>query len=135
MEEIMGLYQHEIQTSRKQQFVDISKIIQQDIEIQEGICLVYTPHTTCAITVNENADPAVVNDMIYGYEKTFPTNDDFYHHAEGNSHAHMKSSVMGCSQSFIIHEGKLILGMWQGVYLCDFDGPRKRKIYVKTLSD
>ncbi len=129
----MGLYKHEIQTQRRQQFIDITKIIENDLDIEEGICVVYTPHTTCGITVNENCDPAVCNDMIYGFEKVFPTNDQFYHHAEGNSSAHMKSSTFGCNQTFIVSEGRLLLGIWQGIYLCEFDGPRNRTFYVKTI--
>lgn len=129
----MSLIKHEIQTARKQQFIEITDLIEKDIDIQEGICVVYTPHTTCGITINENCDPAVCNDMIYGFEKVFPTRDAYYHHAEGNSHSHMKSSVLGCSTTLIIHDGKLLLGTWQGVYLGEFDGPRTRQFFVKTI--
>ncbi len=124
---------YEIKTDRRMQMVDITSMIEHDLDIQEGICVVYTPHTTCGITVNENCDPAVMNDMIYGFEKAFPTMDPYYHHAEGNSHAHMKSSVFGCSQTMIVHENKLLLGIWQGVYLCELDGPRTRKVWIKTM--
>ena len=129
----MGLFKHEIQTIRRQHLIDITNIVEKDLDIDEGICVVYCPHTTCGITVNENCDPAVCNDMIYGFEKTFPTNDAFYHHAEGNSSAHMKSTTFGCNQTFIVHQGKLVLGIWQGIYFCEFDGPRVRTFFVKTM--
>ena len=129
----MGLYINEIKTQRRQQLIDITSIIEKDIDIDEGIVVIYTPHTTCGISVNENSDPCVCNDMIYGFEKVFPTNDQFYHHAEGNSSAHMKSSAFGCNQTFIVHEKHLLLGIWQAIYLCEFDGPRTRTIYIKTI--
>ncbi len=131
----MSLVKHEIKSERRMQLINITDIVKKDLDIQEGICVVYTPHTTCGISVNENADPSVCNDMIYGYEKVFPTNDDFYHHMEGNSAAHMKSSAFGCNQTFIVHECKLILGIWQGIYFCEFDGPRNRSFYVKTIEE
>ena len=129
----MALVKHEITTLRRQQLIDITSIVSNDLDIQNGIVVVYVPHTTCGITINENCDPDVCNDMIYGYEKVFPTNDRFYHHAEGNSSAHMKSSAFGCNQTIIVDNGELLLGIWQGIYLCEFDGPRTRTVYVKTI--
>lgn len=129
----MTLLKHSVKTERRMQMLDITDEIQQDIHIKEGICIIYTPHTTCGVSVNENVDPAVCNDMMYGYERAFPTNDSFYHHAEGNSSAHMKSSAFGCSQAIIIHDSKLMLGKWQGIYLCEFDGPRDREYFVKIM--
>lgn len=129
----MSLFKHELLTSRRQQFVDITSQIEQDLDIEEGIVVVYCPHTTCGISVNENTDPAVCRDMIYGYEKVFPTTDAFYHHGEGNSSAHMKSSAFGSNQTFIVHEGHLVLGIWQAIYFCEFDGPRTRTYVVKTI--
>jgi len=98
-----------------------------------GIITVFCPHTTAGITINENADNDVQRDLIYGYEKIFPTRDSRYRHFEGNSHAHMKSSAMGASQTLILEEGKIILGIWQDLYFCEFDGPRKRYFYVKII--
>lgn len=129
----MGLKQHLILTQRRQQMIDITSIVEKDLDIEEGIVVIYVPHTTCGISINENSDPAVCNDMIYGYEKVFPSQDDFYHHAEGNSSAHMKSSAFGCNQTLIVHQGKLVLGIWQAIYFCEFDGPRERYFYVKTI--
>ena len=94
----------------------------------------YTPHTTAAITINENADPDVVKDLIFAYQKTFP-NDHSFKHFEGNSDAHLKSSLTGVSENLIIHNGTLLLGTWQGVYFCEFDGPRSRSVYLKILGE
>jgi len=116
--------------------VDITHIIKEDLkasDIKEGIMVVYCPHTTAGITINENADPDVVRDMIYGFEKVYPTVDKNYKHFEGNSHSHMKATTIGASQSLIINDGKIILGRWQGIYFCEFDGPRNRDFYVKII--
>lgn len=131
------LYKHQYQFSKRMEMIDITKSIQEDLEksgIKVGIVIVYTPHTTAAITINENADPDVVRDMLNGYERIFPTYHTDYRHFEGNSHAHMKATAFGASQTFIIEQGKLILGMWQSVYLCEFDGPRNRTYYVKIMA-
>ena len=132
----MNLFRHELDISQRQKMVNITSQVLADIResgVQEGICVVYCTHTTAGITVNENADPDVCRDMIYGYEKVFPTEDREYLHYEGNSHAHMKSTAFGASQSFIITEGKPILGVWQGIYFSEFDGPRHRKYFVKII--
>jgi secondary thiamine-phosphate synthase enzyme len=99
--------------------------------IQEGICLLWIPHTTAGVTINENADPSVVRDILHETEKCIPFQDG-YHHAEGNSAAHIKSSLFGPSLSLIITGGKLVLGTWQSVFFCEFDGPRKRRLFVKV---
>ena len=132
----MYLYQHQYQFSKRMEMIDITHSIKKDLKqahVQEGIVIVYTPHTTAGITINENADPDVVRDMLNGFERTFPTYHDDYRHFEGNSHAHMKSTVFGPSQTLIIHNGELLLGVWQSVYLCEFDGPRCRTFYVKII--
>ena len=130
------LYKHSLTISTSQTMIDITEMIKADIKesgVKDGIVVVYCPHTTAGITINENADPDVVRDLIYGFEKVYPSNDNNYKHYEGNSHAHMKSSTMGASQSLIIDNGKLILGTWQDIYFCEFDGPRNRTFYVKIL--
>lgn len=130
------LYKHSLTISKSQTMIDITEMIKADIKesgVKDGIVVVYCPHTTAGITINENADPDVVRDLIYGFEKVYPTNDNNYRHYEGNSHAHMKSSTMGASQTLIIDNGKLILGTWQDIYFCEFDGPRNRTFYVKIL--
>ena len=100
--------------------------------MKDGICTVFIPHTTAAVTINENADPDVVRDLIMELNKIVPW-EDGYHHAEGNSAAHLKSSMTGFSQQIIIEDGRLVLGTWQGIYFCEFDGPRHRKVYVKIM--
>jgi secondary thiamine-phosphate synthase enzyme len=102
--------------------------------VQEGVCLVWVPHTTAALTVNENADPAVVRDILYTTSKTFPV-DDHFHHIEGNSDAHIKSSLFGPSMNLIVSKGRLVLGRWQSIYFCEFDGPRERQFFVKVSGD
>ncbi len=100
--------------------------------VKDGICVIYCPHTTAGITINENADPDVVGDMLLGLDRAFPDRKDFSH-AEGNSHAHLKASCVGNSVTVIVEKGKLVLGTWQGIYFCEFDGPRNRKFYVKVM--
>lgn len=100
-------------------------------EEANGNVIVFCPHTTAAITINENADPDVQHDWLLGLNKAYP-DDSRYIHAEGNSPAHMKSSVVGCSETVIVNQGDLLLGMWQGIYFCEFDGPRNRTFYVQV---
>lgn len=130
------IFKHSLSINDRQTMINITDIIKEDLEtsnVKEGIMVVYYPHTTAGITINENADPDVVRDMIYGFEKVYPTVDKNYRHFEGNSHSHMKSTTIGASQSLIISDGKIILGRWQGVYFCEFDGPRNRDFYVKIV--
>lgn len=108
---------------------ELSKIVIES-GVKDGICIVFIPHTTAAVTINENADPDVVKDFVMEMNKIVPFKDN-YKHVEGNSAAHIKSSMMGFSEIIIIHQGKLLLGTWQGVYFCEYDGPRKRKVIVK----
>ncbi|MEN8435095.1 secondary thiamine-phosphate synthase enzyme YjbQ [Clostridium septicum] len=131
-----NLYKHTISISNTQAMIDITNIIKEDLNksnVTNGIMVVYCPHTTAGITINENADPDVTRDMIYGFEKVYPTMDSKYRHFEGNSHAHLKSSTVGASQNLIINNGNLILGTWQDIYFCEFDGPRNRTFYVKII--
>jgi len=100
--------------------------------VKEGIAVVYCPHTTAGITINENADPDVVHDLLIGLDKAFPDRAEF-RHGEGNSTAHLKTSAVGASETIIIDDGKLVLGTWQSVYFCEFDPPRRRKFYVKIV--
>ena len=100
--------------------------------VQSGLAVVYCPHTTAGITINENADPDVVRDMLLGLDKAYPDRTEF-RHAEGNSAAHLKASAVGSSATVIIRDGKLLLGQWQGIYFCEFDPPRNRKFYVNII--
>lgn len=110
---------------------DVFKTILED-NITEGLAVIYTPHTTAAITINENADPDVSRDIIMGIDKLIPLHDDYYH-LEGNSAAHIKSSLFGASETLIINNGKPVLGTWQGIYFCEFDGPRQRHVHIQTV--
>ncbi len=100
--------------------------------VKDGICVVFCPHTTAGVTISENADPFVTKDMLLGLEKAFPYDSEFLH-AEGNSTAHVKSNLVGSNHTIIVNHGELLLGKWQAIYLCEFDGPRERKVYVKVL--
>lgn len=118
-----------------QGLVDITGEISEAVAesgVNEGICIVFCPHTTAAVTINENADPDVKSDFLLGMDKTFPELSS-YRHAEGNSDAHLKASSIGASEIIIITGGKPLLGTWQNVYFCEFDGPRTRKFYVKIM--
>lgn len=129
------MHEIEINTTEKVHFVDITQKIENAVnnaKTKNGICIVFIPHTTAAVTINENADPDVSTDMIKEINKIVPFSDN-YRHFEGNSAAHIKSSMIGVSETIIIENGKLKLGRWQGIYLCEFDGPRRRKVWVKTI--
>ena len=128
------LYEYTLQTP-KQHFYNITALVREAIGksgVTDGAAVVYCPHTTAGITINENADPDVTRDMLIGLDKAFPDRAEF-HHAEDNSAAHLKASAVGSSVTVIIDRGNLVLGTWQGIYLCEFDPPRKRKFYVKVL--
>ncbi len=129
--------QFNVQTSARIQFINIDRQIQDAIKkssVTDGICVVFVPHTTAGITINENADPDVVRDMIMEVNKVIPYQDG-YHHAEGNSAAHIKSSLFGQSVNLIVERGRIIYGTWQSVYFCEFDGPRTRRVLLKIVSD
>ena len=128
------LFEYHLNTEREG-FYNITSYVRQALiesRIQSGMALVYCPHTTAGITINENADPDVVTDLLYALDKTFPDRPQF-RHAEGNSAAHLKSSCIGASVSVIIDDGRLVLGTWQGIYFTEFDGPRSRKFLVKII--
>ena len=122
-----------VKTNQHAEFVDITDRLHKVVGesgVKEGICVVVIPHTTAGITVNENADPDVVTDMIFALEQAVPWKSPNYRHGEGNSAAHVKSSLMGHDATLLVDGGKIQLGTWQGVFLCEFDGPRTRKVWV-----
>lgn len=128
---------HEIRTTKTQQFINITGTVAEDVRnsnVRDGVAVIYVPHTTAGVTINENSDPDVVRDIISTLDKTYPVRGE-YLHFEGNSHAHIKASLMGSSCTVIIQDGKLLLGTWQGIYFCEFDGPRSRELYVKIIRD
>ena len=125
----------EIKTNSQTDLIDITHRIQELISennMEEGLCQIFIPHTTAAVTINENADPSVKRDILKELNKVIPF-DDNYHHSEGNSAAHIKSSLIGPSLTIIVHQSRLKLGTWQGLYFCEFDGPRHRQIWVKLI--
>lgn len=124
-----------IPTHAREQFVDITDQVQDAIRrsgVRDGLAVVFSTHTTAGITVNENADSDVPRDMLHWLRTRIPQNGEF-RHGEGNSDAHLKTSLFGVSQTLIIHEGRLAMGTWQGVFLAEFDGPRTRKVLVKVI--
>ena len=126
-----------VSTAQRVDFVDITHRVQvlvSEAQIHEGLVTVYVPHTTCGITINEHADPDVVRDIQNQLAALVPYNRG-YHHREGNADSHIKTSFVGSSETVIIEQGRLVLGTWQGIFLCDFDGPRQRKVYVKIVPD
>jgi len=125
-------YIFDVETHSRTEFIDITSQVESAVGqsgIKSGHCLVFVPHTTAALTVNENADADVPRDIIVELNKVVPFEDN-YMHAEGNSAAHLKSTLVGCSEMFIIEESMLLLGTWQAIYFCEFDGPRRRRLLV-----
>jgi secondary thiamine-phosphate synthase enzyme len=124
-----------LETHSRVEMIDITAAVQKaagEEKIESGICLIYTPHTTAAITINENADPDVPRDMLAALDRAVPLSAN-YRHAEGNSAAHVKSSLVGASEMVIIENGRLVLGTWQSIFFCEFDGPRSRKVIIKFM--
>lgn len=125
-----------IKTSSRTEFVNITSSVQKAVSqlgVKSGICYVYVPHTTAGITINEGADPSVTEDIITALNKLIPHKAG-YKHMEGNSDAHIKASLVGTSQSIIIEDGRLLLGTWQAIFFCEFDGPRSREVTIKIQS-
>ena len=125
----------EVRTSRRTEMLDVTARVAKAVEqlgIRDGAALVFVPHTTAGITINENADPSVPRDILHVLDRVIPFEDD-YHHLEGNSAAHIKSSLVGPSLLLPIEKGRLVLGTWQGIFFCEFDGPRSRQMQVFTV--
>jgi secondary thiamine-phosphate synthase enzyme len=127
-----------VSTKSRNQMIDItdevSSIVGQS-GISSGDVIVYCPHTTAAITINENADPSVPHDILLVLEELAPHSNPGYRHSEGNSDAHCKSVLVGCSKQLLVKNGALELGTWQGIFFCEFDGPRSRKVYVQVRGE
>ncbi|MBN1456931.1 MAG: YjbQ family protein [Sedimentisphaerales bacterium] len=123
-----------VKTSKRNQMIDITSQVADVVRssgIANGDCIIFCNHTTGGITINENADPAVVHDMLMTLEELFPQDRRGYRHSEGNSDSHIKSTLVGCSEQVLVEHSKLVLGTWQGIYFCEFDGPRSRKVTVQ----
>jgi secondary thiamine-phosphate synthase enzyme len=124
-----------LNTHRRSELLDINGSVEEIISrsgISDGVVTIYCPHTTAAITINENADPSVPHDILLTLDELFPQHRPGYRHSEGNSDAHCKSSLIGCSEQVLLKDGRLQLGTWQAIYFCEFDGPRSRKVIVQV---
>jgi len=127
----------ELRTSRRTEMVDITARIKSAVSetrIVSGVCTIYVPHTTAGVTVNENADPSVKQDILEFLERHIPHRGG-YHHSEGNADSHIKASLIGSCVSVLFEQGELLLGTWQGIFFCEFDGPRQRKIWLNITGD
>lgn len=129
------MFEENIQTMRREELISVTAIVQKALKtsgIAEGICIVYVPHTTAGVTINENADPDVVEDILLGLKKIAPYNEP-YQHSEGNADAHIKASLVGSSVTIPVKNDRLSLGTWQGIFFCEFDGPRSRRILIQFI--
>lgn len=125
----------QVKTHHHDQMVDITNAVREAVSetgIREGVCTIFVPHTTAGLTINENADPDVVRDFTTILDSLIPWSNN-YRHMEGNSAAHVKASMMGFSEQVLVNRGHLVLGAWQGIYLCEYDGPRLRKVHIKII--
>jgi secondary thiamine-phosphate synthase enzyme len=137
VQEHVMIYRLNVKTHAPAEFQDLTDRVNDAISksgVEEGICLVYVPHTTAGVTINEHADPDVADDMIARLEAMVPKQGS-YKHVEGNSAAHIKASLIGSSVTAIVQYGELALGTWQGIFFCEFDGPRNREVHIKVISD
>ncbi len=128
--------QFTLKTDARFEMIDITDRVAEAVResgVKEGVCHVFVPHTTAAVTINENADPSVPRDILAELDKVIPLNDH-YHHREGNAAAHIKASLVGSSEMVFIENGRLVLGTWQSLFFCEFDGPRTRKVMVKVMA-
>lgn len=136
----MKIVQKELHVSSKNrnQMIDITSQVSSVVGksgINDGDVIVYCPHTTAAIIINENADPSVPHDILLTLSELIPPNRSGYRHSEGNSDAHAKSSIVGCSRQILLKDGQLVLGTWQGIFFCEFDGPRSRRVLVQVRGE
>lgn len=128
------MYQMDVESEKRVELIDITDRVQRIVSkknLSSGLCCLYVPHTTAGVTINENADPSVVEDIVAGLGRLLDSMP--YKHSEGNSPGHIKSSLIGCSTNVLIENGKLVLGTWQGIFFCEFDGPRNRRLYLNLL--
>jgi secondary thiamine-phosphate synthase enzyme len=124
-----------VKTHSQTEMIDVTPMVQEAIaaaDLRDGLCLLYVPHTTAGITINESADPSVRRDILMVLNQMVPWKAD-YKHMEGNSPAHVKSSLVGASQTIVVENGRMVLGTWQGIFFCEFDGPRSRKLQLKFV--
>ena len=126
-----------VRTSARNEMIDVTDRVRKVVagkKVTDGMVIVYVPHTTAAVTINENADPDVKHDMLFKLSQMIPKHEAEYRHSEGNSDSHVKTSLVGNSVTVLVENGRLVLGRWQGVYFCEFDGPRQREMHVKVVN-
>ncbi len=126
----------EVPTTRRDEMIDVTPLVERAVAatgVRQGLAIVHVPHTTAAITINENADPDVKHDLLRKLSEMIPRHETYYRHGEGNSDSHVKTSLVGNMVTLLIEEGRLVLGTWQGIQFCEFDGPRRRKLQVKVV--
>lgn len=131
------LHTETVRTRGRSEMIDVTDRVRRVVteqNVTDGMVIVYVPHTTAAVTINENADPDVKTDMLRKLEALVPAKETYYRHGEGNSDSHVKTSLVGNSVTVLIENGSLLLGTWQGIYFCEFDGPRQREMHVKVVS-
>jgi secondary thiamine-phosphate synthase enzyme len=125
-----------VKTRQRSEIVDVTAAVRQlvkQVGVRDGMVILYVPHTTAAVTINENYDPDVKSDLLKKLDALIPKNESYYQHDEGNSDSHLKTAIVGNSATVLVERGDLVLGRWQGIYFCEFDGPRERELYVKLL--
>ena len=128
----------DVKTSRRDELIDITPQVQNAIDaagVRNGAVTVYIPHTTAGVTINENADPDVIHDLLTALDTTVPWRQGFYRHGEGNSAAHLKSTIVGCNTTVPVVDGRMTLGTWQSIFFCEFDGPRSRRALVTVAGE
>lgn len=126
-----------VPTRSRSQMVDVTRLVRQAVDgaaLTSGYVIVYVPHTTAGVTIQENADPDVQHDLLRKLDALVPKHEDFYRHDEGNSDSHLKTAMVGNSATVLVEDGRFVLGRWQGIYLCEFDGPRQRELLVKCVT-
>ncbi len=127
---------HAVRTQERCQLVEVTDAVERLVreqKISDGMVILYVPHTTAAVTINENADPDVRHDLLKKLESLVPHQESYYQHGEGNSDSHVKTSLVGNSAMVLVEGGRLVLGRWQGIYFCEFDGPRQRELFLKLV--
>jgi secondary thiamine-phosphate synthase enzyme len=128
---------HTVPTHQRTEMIDVTALVRDSVresKIHDGMAIIFVPHTTAAVTINENADPDVQHDLLHKLQSLIPKNESYYQHGEGNSDSHLKTSLTGSSVIVLIEAGRLILGQWQGIFFCEFDGPRRRNLIVKLVN-
>jgi secondary thiamine-phosphate synthase enzyme len=132
----LPLHTMAVATRSRSQLIDVTDEVQRQVsgaQVRQGMVILHVPHTTAGLTINENADPDVQHDLLRKLETMIPQHESYYQHGEGNSDSHLKSSIVGPGLTVLIEDGRLLLGTWQGIYFCEFDGPRRRQLHVKVV--